>query len=209
MKNIKRIKINFLTYLFLILFIFSGYKSIVVYISLVFVVHEIGHLFFLIIFNIEISSFSIYPFGGIIKFYEGINIKFYKSLLINLGGILFQLILLLLNIIFFKNSYIKYYNNLFLFINLIPIIPFDGSKLLLLISSKLISYHSSRNIYIFSSIFLFICLLIYQIKVSSYNIMYLSFIFFKIIDEVKNNQLFIDMSIIKKHLKNHRKFVIL
>ena len=209
MKNIKRIKIDFLTYLFLILFIFSGYKSTIVYISLVFVVHEIGHLFFLIIFNIEISSFSIYPFGGIIKFYEGINIKFYKSLLINLGGILFQLILLLLNIIFFKNSYVKYYNNLFLFINVIPIIPFDGSKLLLLISSKLISYHSSRNIYIFSSIFLFICLLIYQIKVSSYNIMYLSFIFFKIIDEVKNNQLFIDMSILKKHLKNHRRFAIL
>lgn len=209
MKNIKRIKINFLTYLFIILFIFSGYKSTIVYISLVFIVHEIGHLFFLIIFNIEISSFSIYPFGGIIKFYEGINIKFYKSLLINLGGILFQLILILLNIIFFKNSYIKYYNNLFLFINVIPIIPFDGSKLLLLISSKLISFHSSRNIYIFSSIFLFICLLIYQIKVSSYNIMYLSFIFFKIIDEVKNNQLSIDMSIIKKHLKKHRKFAIL
>ena len=143
MMNISKIKINLFTYLFIILFIFSGFKKDLIILIFVFIIHEFGHLFFIKFFNIEILSVEIYPFGGMIKTNNFINYPIYKNILISSGGLLFQIILYFINLFFLKNEIISFYNNLIFITNLIPVVPLDGSKIAYFIFLKFFSYYKS------------------------------------------------------------------
>lgn len=152
MMNIKKIKINFSFYLFIILFLFSGFKNSLIYILLIFIVHELGHIFFCVIFNVKILKLEIYPFGGIFYFNKEYNIEIYKDFLISSGGIIFQMLLFLINRFFCSFEILDYYNLFFLSFNSLPIIPFDGSKILYILISKFFSYYYSFIAYLFISI---------------------------------------------------------
>lgn len=129
MMNTFKIKVNYLTYIVIILFLYSGFKNNLLYIVIIFIIHELGHVFFCRLLRVKIISIEIYPFGGIIKLNSLINDSILKKFLISSGGIIFQLGLFVLNFLFFKNSVIYSYNLYFLFINIIPVIPLDGSKI--------------------------------------------------------------------------------
>ena len=154
MKSMQNLKINYLTYIFILLLLFSGYKDNLGWILLVFFIHEIGHFFFCKIFKIKIVSINIYPFGGIIKLDKLLNYSIVKEFLIAFGGIFFQLILQFINIIFIKSSALSFYNLLVLKWNVIPIIPLDGSKILQIFFSKVFPYYASLILtYVISFVF--------------------------------------------------------
>ena len=157
MKNIfLKIKIDYSTYLIMLLSLLAGYIKNISIIFIIVIIHELGHVFFFKLFKIEIEKIVIYPFGGVSYIKKKIHERIYRDILISLGGIIFQLILILIIFMLYKYNlvvertyilFIKYNINIILF-NLIPIIPLDGSKLLLAILSKFIAYKKSYHLMI-------------------------------------------------------------
>ena len=155
MMNTHKLKINCLTYMFILLFLLSGFKNNIIWILFVFFVHELGHLFFCKLFRVKIISINIYPFGGVIKLDKPLNYSIFKDLLISLGGISFQLILQIINLLLIKSSILSFCNLLVLKWNITPIIPLDGSKILQILFSKIFPYYVSLVLsYILSFVFI-------------------------------------------------------
>ena len=149
MKNIFRIDGS--TYLLMLFGLLSGYIKNVFIILIIVLIHETGHVFFFYLFNIEIESIVIYPFGGVSKINKRIHERIYKDIFISLGGILFQLILFIIVYFLYKNGFIvsstyhmyNTYNRSIILFNLIPIIPLDGSKLFFALFTKFLSFRLS------------------------------------------------------------------
>jgi stage IV sporulation protein FB len=125
-----KIKIQTITYIYLILILVSGYFYEMTFFYISLLVHECGHLFMILLFHKKINTLEISPIGGIL-FIEGMeNDHNYKEFLIYLGGPLFSAILFLL-----VNQYSQselFWNASFyiLVLNLIPVLPLDGARLL-------------------------------------------------------------------------------
>ena len=113
MKNI--FKINIITYLLLLSILLCGYFNYLLIISLILIIHDLGHIVFLKLFKIKISSIIILPFGSIINSDLKLNTESYKLFIISIAGILFQLIL----------SVIMNYLNTYGFVNNISINIFN------------------------------------------------------------------------------------
>lgn len=149
-------------YSFLILILFSFFLGLIkemFLIIFVLMIHEIGHLLFIILFNNSVSNIIIYPFGGVIN-YELKNDFIYKELLITLGGVLFNLLFYLL----FKVLNLELLANInlvFLTINIIPIHPVDGSRIFTLILSINLPYYLAKIICFIVSLTLSLMLFIY------------------------------------------------
>ena len=158
MKNIlDKVRIDYSTYILILIGLLSGYIKNITIILVIVLVHELGHVFFFSLFKMDIESIVIYPFGGVSKVNKKIHERIYKDILISLGGIIFQGLLIIVIYLLYKysfivnstyNMYISYNKSIILF-NLIPIIPLDGSKLLLSICSKYMSYRISYITMIF------------------------------------------------------------
>ena len=192
MKILSKIKINNLTYLFLILCTLCGYLKNIAIIFFICIWHECGHIFFLRLFNYEIAEIELAPFGGITKTNKRINSSINKEIVINLGGILNQLILYLI-ILLLKNhlniityNLFIFYNFTILIFNILPIISLDGNNIAHLLLEKIFSYNLSYKInYIISSISLIIFLFInYQYNIDNYFI--IIFLFVKSIVYIRN-----------------------
>lgn len=193
MKNIlTKFKINNYTYLFILLCMVTGYIKNIFIIFTICLIHELGHIFFIKLFNYEIVSVELLPFGGFTTINQKINSNINKDLIISIGGILFQLIFLLI-LYFWQNkfNYLTYnlfitYNYTLIIFNLIPIIPLDGNKIIHLLLEKIFSYQLSYYLNIgISIIFLVIFLYInYYYHLDNYFI--ISFLFYKIIMGIKD-----------------------
>ena len=152
MKNIlNKIRIDNTLYLLMFLALISGHIKRTFIILLIVLVHELGHVFFFVLFNIDIESIVIYPFGGVTKVNKKIHERIYKDVLISLGGILFQFFLYLVFFWLFSNCFIEkstfevfeISNLSIILFNLLPIVPLDGSKLLFSLFTKLFSFKKS------------------------------------------------------------------
>ena len=96
MNIIKKIKINYYTYLFILLCFLCGYMKNIFIIFSICLIHELGHTFFIKLFGYKIVSIELLPFGGYTKIDKMINTSINKDIIISLGGILFQFILSIL-----------------------------------------------------------------------------------------------------------------
>ena len=186
-------KINLFTYIFLILSMLSGYFREMFIVFIILIVHELGHFFLMKLMNIEVSSITIYPYGGMIKSNMLINTNSLKVILISLAGMINQLLLWIIIYIFFKVGFINiYYYDIFLkynlyiiLFNLIPIYPLDGFKILNSFLELFISFKNSINLSFFINV---VCLLLFLIylyiyKVSNYVIVI--FLFVNLINYIK------------------------
>jgi len=119
------------------------------------------------IYKIKIYKIEILPFGSIIDTNINYNLNSNILFLISIAGILMQLILYLVFGALFSLrliSEISYnifltYNKLIILFNSLPIIPLDGSKILLSFLERFISYKKAliiTNIISLISIILFI-----------------------------------------------------
>lgn len=183
MKITKLIKINISTYVICILLIFSGYKRYLIYLLLPLLVHEIGHIYFIKIFKEKLTKIEIFPFGGLIEINKKINYPVIKDLFISSGGIIFQFILHIVNKVTINNTYINKFNLIILFLNTLPIIPLDGSKIILILISKFISYLKAIYIYIFVSIISLIGFIIFSINHNCLNIFIIIYCIFFLLKE--------------------------
>ena len=184
MKSIFRI--NIFTYIFLILSMLSGYFREMFIVFIILIVHELGHFFLMKLMNIEVSSITIYPYGGMIKSNMLINTNSLKVILISFGGVLFQIFLLSIVFVIYKISIISsFYYNIFLkynfyiiLFNLLPIFPLDGYKI---VNSFLDFFISFKNSIYLSFFINTVCLLLFLIylyiyKVSNYVIVIFLFV---------------------------------
>jgi stage IV sporulation protein FB len=153
-----------------------------------------GHVFFFWLFNIDIESIEIHPFGGITKVNKRIHERIYKDFLIALGGIIFQLLGMFMVLILFRAGVVAFstyelfitYNIRIILFNLIPIIPLDGSKLLLGILLKFISFKNSYYIMFVVSIMFMVLFVIYNYVNGLNDIVIVVFLVVKMFELVRN-----------------------
>ena len=93
LKTIRNIfKIDFLTYIFIIISFLTGqFKTIIIYMLLI-IIHELGHFLAAKLFNWKVDKIYIYPLGGVTKFNENINKPLIEEFLITIMGPIFQII---------------------------------------------------------------------------------------------------------------------
>lgn len=168
MKNIFRIDNS--TYVLMLLGLLSGYIKNVSIILIIVLIHELGHVFFFYLFNIDIESVVIYPFGGVSKINKKIHERIYKDIFISLGGILFQLLLFIIVYYLYNNGIIvsstydlfNTYNRSIILFNLIPIVPLDGSKLFFALFTIFLSFRISYILMIIVGIISLLLFIIYN-----------------------------------------------
>ena len=149
MKNILKIDIS--VYLLILIGILSGYIKDWVIVYFIVLMHEIGHVIFFMLFKVDILSIVIYPFGGMCYVNKKINNRILYDVIINIGGILMQLVLFIIVRYLWKvgiiidSTYVMFnkYNMSIMLFNMLPIVPLDGSKLMLNIFSKYVSFRLS------------------------------------------------------------------
>lgn len=195
MKNIlNKIKIDNTTYLLILLALLSGYIKNIFIILIIVLIHELGHVFFFLLFKIDIVSVVIYPFGGVTSVNKRIHERIYKDILISLGGIIFQLILFIIFYLLYRNNLIvrstynifNTYNKSVLLFNLLPLIPLDGSKFLFSLLSKFLPFKISNIVSIIIGIISLIVFIIY-ISISGLNdLVIVIFLCIKLIEVIKN-----------------------
>lgn len=208
----KIIKINFVTIYFLLILFLCGYLKIGLIIFLIVIIHELGHVFFALLFHYKILNITIYPFGGITKINKDLNTPIYKELLIASGGVIFQLILfLIINYlplsIYFKSNFIKY-NFSILFFNLLPIIPLDGSVILNSFLNMIFSYKKSYYIYFFISVIGIFLYLFTNIWFSLNNYLIISLFIIKTIYAWKNYKFLLNRFLLERYINKYEyKFI--
>lgn len=196
MKNIKaKFKINLATYFFFLISFLCGYFKNILFVFLIVLFHEIGHIFFIKIFRYKIVKVELYPFGGITEVDKPINSSINKELIISLGGILFQFLLYILIILSFKNSWLSvqnfdlllFYNKTLFLFNLLPIIPLDGSVFLHTFFEKYFSYQKSFHLYQIISLLAFFLFFFWNIlfSIDNYFICIVLFIQFLLVQKKK------------------------
>ena len=72
---IKKISIDDSLYLFILCGLLGGYIKEIVILFIIVIMHEIGHVIFFRLFNIEIDKIVIYPSGGMCYVNKKINIR--------------------------------------------------------------------------------------------------------------------------------------
>ena len=200
MKNIlNKFNINIFTYLYFLICISCGYIKNALIIFFICLIHEIGHIFFIKIFNYKVISVDIYPFGGYTKVDKMINTSINKDILISLGGIIFQSILYLFT---YNYSLFTYYNLIILVFNLLPIIPLDGNKVLNLFLEKKYSYYLSYKLNIFISIIFLIIFITYNYLYNLDNIIIILFLIFKLLDTLKYYKYLYNRFLLERYLYN-------
>lgn len=138
MKSLK-IRINWTTFIFIfIIFLFKQFKWYLYFLFYI-CIHECGHIIVAILLKYKIKEINVIPFGINMKIlasktynkviYRG-TLENIKNIVIEMAGPLVNLIVLLLEMKFNKNIHIIYINLIILFINLLPIHPLDGGRIL-------------------------------------------------------------------------------
>lgn len=203
----KIIKVNFLTLYFLLLLFLCGYLKLGIIIFLIVLFHELGHIFFIKLFKYKIINVTLYPFGGITKVDKDINTPLNKELLIACGGIIFQLIFLIIiyllpiNIIT-KNLLYKYNMSILLF-NILPIIPLDGSIIINALLNKIFSYKVSYYLYIIISIVFSIFYLFFNYWYSLNNYLIVSLFIIKTYYAIKNYKYLKTRFLLERYLNKY------
>lgn len=172
MKNILN-KFEFhYSYLFIAVgFVLTGYFiNLILYTSLI-IIHELGHIIIMIHYNYNINKITIYPYGAIIKTNNRIDMNIDEELIVAISGLFSQTCFFLILIHFLSYKELKIfelYHYSMLILNIIPIYPLDGYKILNLCLNKFISFRLSNIISLIISIISLIILTILGFNNYSY-----------------------------------------
>ena len=157
MKNICKFEIHPICYIVAFIYIITGTFRPFFWITILIIVHEMGHVFAGLIFKWNIEKVIIMPMGGITIFKESLNRPIIEEFIIALMGPAFQIVFYILVHSYVPYSWFYNANLALLLFNLLPIIPLDGSKILHCIMDILFSYQLSHKIVLWISIVL-LCL---------------------------------------------------
>ncbi len=159
------LKINIhYSFLFLILIgLFAGRIVEILIFILIILLHELSHAITALLLGKKVKKITITMIGGVVEI-KGHYSTFLKEFLINISGILMNIFLLIIA----KNIKDMYYqklivdfNRLMILINVLPIYPLDGFRLIDdIVYSYYSSYKAMKIINLMSLIFSFLFLLI-------------------------------------------------
>ena len=134
------IKINLNVFLFVLLIILTNQIELYALVMLFALIHELGHLLCGIILDFEVENFEIMPLGFSVEFKPNVkdynkkimksNILTVKKLCINLAGPMANFIIIIVSYLFKLQDIIIFSNLIILIINMIPIYPLDGGRVL-------------------------------------------------------------------------------
>lgn len=186
----KLFKIHIFFYIVSIILLFSGHFKDYIYIMSIIIIHELGHILSAKLFDWKVNKIIVLPFGCITNFKINLNTKTKEEFIVTIMGPIFQILGSIIIYLVTKNEIVFFYNNFILFLNLIPIVPLDGSKLLSCLLYKCMSYYKSLNIIIIFSYIFFLFIFMYQFKY--FNLLLLIWILLlllEIIREQKNKNI--------------------
>ena len=134
------VKINLNIFLFVLLFVLTNQIDLYALVMLFALVHELGHLLCGVILDFEVENFEIMPLGFSVEFKPNVkdynkkimksNILTVKKLCINLAGPMVNFIIIIVAYLFKLQDIIIFSNLIILIINMIPIYPLDGGRVL-------------------------------------------------------------------------------
>ena len=209
MKNI--FKIDNSTYILVLFGLLSGYIKNIFIIFVIVLIHELGHVFFFYMFNYDIESIVIYPFGGVSKVNKRIHERIYKDVLVSIGGILFQIVLFLLFCLLYrfdmvvKSTFLMFctYNISVILFNLIPMIPLDGSKLLFSILTKYLPYKLSYILMIIVGVISLVLFVIYNFILRLNDVVIYLFLFLNLMIVMKEYRYFLNKFYLERMLSDN------
>ena len=183
----KYFKIHPLTLLTTFIILLCGYFKHYIIMMLIIFIHEIGHIIAGHIFKFKMIKTVILPFGCITYFKTDLNTKTYKEFIVTISGPLFQIIGSIILYLITKNDLVLFFNKIILILNLIPIIPLDGSKIIESVLFKIYPYYKALKISEIISIITIFIVIIYN--VFKFNFLILIWIILLVIENLKNYKL--------------------
>lgn len=198
----KRIYLDKLFYLFLLIIILTGsFNNFILYFILL-LIHELGHAIVGIILGYKLNKITFYPYGGITTFNYPINIPLKNELLILIMGPIFQIIGYFILKNFYTNIYLYHYT--LLIFNLLPIYPLDGGKILNIICGYIFNYLKSLYITFIISIIFMIIVIIYNTYNFNLNLILMIFIMFiKLLNIYKKRYYYYNRFLLERYLYNY------
>ncbi len=202
-KNI--FKIHYLFYLVAFICIITGFFKPFVFISLLIIVHELGHYITALYYKWKIDKIIIFPFGGVTLFNDHLNKPIKEEFMILIMGPLFQVLFyFLVTFLFGYNTLFTKYHYALLIFNLLPIFPLDGSKLIHLLFDKCFAFKKSHLLtMILSLIVLFVSLVF--IFINQLNLVFVFLfllLFIKVINEIKLHNEIFNKFLMERYLYN-------
>ena len=202
-----KIDIHPITYFFLISILLCGFFNYFLIISIILLIHDLGHIIVMKMFKIKIFNIVILPFGSLINSKINYNQNSNVLLLIAIAGILMQLFLYLvfnvlnnLNIInSLSYSIFLYYNRSIIIFNALPIIPLDGSKILLSLLERIMPYKIVLKLGCYISLILG-CIFLYKCSLSLNIILISLFLFMKTYEELLNHNYIFNRFLLERYL---------
>lgn len=201
--NIKNIfRINKLTYLFIIISVLTASFHTLVFITILVVLHEMGHFFTALLFGLKVDRIEIYPYGGLSIIEIPLNYSIIKEMIILINGPLMQQLtyLSLIRLFYQYAPIIRIYHYAILIFNLLPIYPLDGGKLLNLIFQKIIPYKTSYKASILISYLVIILLsLVYLNNIKINSIIMIIFLIYKVSSASKKRTILYEQFLFERY----------
>lgn len=211
MKHIlNNIKIDFSTYVVMLISFLAGYFEYVFLTIFTILVHELGHYIIAFILGLRVREIRIFMFGGVTVLDEELTVSLFKEVITLIMGPIFQVLLLFLIYFLNKHGYVsdvtydKFYDiNIFLLsFNLLPILPLDGGKLVNNFLDFFLPYGLSHIFSIFISLVTLPFLFLFSNKFL-FIFMFL-FLFFKNVEEIRLHKFKASKFILERKLKFRR-----
>jgi len=172
---------------------------------IIILVHELGHFLCALFLHVPVDKICLYPFGGISKFKNKLNIPLKQEFLILLMGPFVQVMFMLLIKQYLPISYQELfllYNRNILIFNLLPIYPLDGGKLLNILLAYHLSFKKSFTISILFSFFIIVFLFLAFLKNMKLNLfLLLCLLFFRVYEEYKKRRIYQEKFLLERYLE--------